>query len=597
MMRLCIVIAVLFQAVFCHGGTNYYMARYGTNTANGLTTNTPWFTLTKFGAVCAPGDTLYVLEDPLDPYDCNPNLTAAKGGGQFFSPGFHTAGNTSKGTAENPITISNYPGHRPKFINGNLNGVNVAPFTIGNQSYIKIFGMGLADCRGASISLTVNTTNCEVAYNICGPTARSNASEAVFVMADGAFRNWIHDNIFFGATGYDINDPTNQVERGDTCTVGITSTHYSNAWQMAWCVIEYNFMYHGGHSVFNPQRCVSNYFRGNIIRNPIWIDWPSFGQKGGHRCAGGWGEWNVFEENDYGYAGMPLMNLGAEGMGIFGPNNLSIREIFHHNECNGLTLYSKGVEGLGWFVTNNTIVHPTFVRNALGQKYYTNYFNAGLALGKYTNNNLTTIFLSGVTNSQMRNALLAQNGGQGAGLTNSIEFRSSSAASNPDFLGGTNWFDHISGDPLFANDTNRIYNVEQPLGNPLGTNARAEFVLRANSPCIDKAGWLTTCVGNGSGTSLTVGSSRYFWSGLTACNRFFPGSTIQLQGQATRVTVTAIDPVTHTLTLSTQLTWTDGQGVALAYTGTAPDFGFAEYTPPASSLTGEAALSGGATLR
>jgi hypothetical protein len=67
---------------------------------------------------------------------------------------------------------------------------------------------------------------------------------------------------------------------------------------------------------------------------------------------------------------------------------------------------------------------------------------------------------------------------------------------------------------------------------------------------------------------------------MTAASRTLPGDTIQLQGQSMTATITAISG--NTITVATPLTWSAGQGLALAYAGTAPDVGAYEYYPLAA---------------
>ena len=52
---------------------------------------------------------------------------------------------------------------------------------------------------------------------------------------------------------------------------------------------------------------------------------------------------------------------------------------------------------------------------------------------------------------------------------------------------------------------------------------------------------------------------------------------IQLQGQTQQAHIVAVDYTANKITIDTSLTWTSGQGVGLAYSGTAPDIGAFEY--------------------
>jgi hypothetical protein len=101
--------------------------------------------------------------------------------------------------------------------------------------------------------------------------------------------------------------------------------------------------------------------------------------------------------------------------------------------------------------------------------------------------------------------------------------------------------------------------------------AQRDFHLATGSPMIDAAAFLTTTVGAGSGTVMTVADSRYFFDGYGIPGEL--GDLVQLQGQTQTARVLAVDDTARTLTLDTALTWTNGQGLTLAYNGGAPDQG------------------------
>lgn len=105
--------------------------------------------------------------------------------------------------------------------------------------------------------------------------------------------------------------------------------------------------------------------------------------------------------------------------------------------------------------------------------------------------------------------------------------------------------------------------------------AGRDYRLTAGSAQIDAGAFMTQTRSAGSGTSLPVNDARYFFDGYQITGEL--GDQIQLQGQTVTVRVTAIDYSTNTLTLSGPLTWTSGQGVHLAYAGSAPDIGAFEF--------------------
>ncbi len=98
-----------------------------------------------------------------------------------------------------------------------------------------------------------------------------------------------------------------------------------------------------------------------------------------------------------------------------------------------------------------------------------------------------------------------------------------------------------------------------------------DFTLTSGSSLIDAAGYLAQAVGTNSGTLLTVNDAYPFFDGNGI--EAEPGDIIQLEGSTERATVVFIDLTANVLTLSRPLTWTDGQGVSLAYEGDGPDVG------------------------
>jgi hypothetical protein len=76
---------------------------------------------------------------------------------------------------------------------------------------------------------------------------------------------------------------------------------------------------------------------------------------------------------------------------------------------------------------------------------------------------------------------------------------------------------------------------------------------------------------SGSGTTLQLTDATYFLDGWGVPG--VQGDLIQLLGTWQRARITAIDYATNTITVDRALTWAQGQGVALAYQGSAPDLG------------------------
>ena len=104
---------------------------------------------------------------------------------------------------------------------------------------------------------------------------------------------------------------------------------------------------------------------------------------------------------------------------------------------------------------------------------------------------------------------------------------------------------------------------------------KPDLQLRAGSRLIDRAGPLTLTRSAGEGTTLAVGDVYWFSDGLTIPGE--AGDDIQLIGSTASARIVRIDYAARTLTLDRALSWQSGQGVALKFSGAAPDFGAAEY--------------------
>lgn len=94
---------------------------------------------------------------------------------------------------------------------------------------------------------------------------------------------------------------------------------------------------------------------------------------------------------------------------------------------------------------------------------------------------------------------------------------------------------------------------------------------RSNSPLINAGIFLTTTRDFGLGRQLPVMDTRFFFDGAGIQGE--QGDLIQLQGSSQRVRVLSIDRGNDILNLDQEVTWSTGQGVSLAYDGTAPDIG------------------------
>ena len=106
--------------------------------------------------------------------------------------------------------------------------------------------------------------------------------------------------------------------------------------------------------------------------------------------------------------------------------------------------------------------------------------------------------------------------------------------------------------------------IDPQLNDP----AAKDYTLSSDSPAIDAGGPWTKTVGSGKGTKVKVVVASLFFDGFQLTG----GDTIYV-GKNAPVTVKHVDYKNNILTVSKSISWNDGEGVGLPYTGSAPDVG------------------------
>lgn len=107
-----------------------------------------------------------------------------------------------------------------------------------------------------------------------------------------------------------------------------------------------------------------------------------------------------------------------------------------------------------------------------------------------------------------------------------------------------------------------------------------DFQLLPSSPLVDQGVFLTRTRSAGSGRDLPVEDALYFYDGWGIPGE--QGDRIQLEGAVEPLQIEAIDYEAHTLQVDRDATWDADQGVALVFSGPAPDIGAFELTTAAS---------------
>jgi len=435
------------------------------------------------------------------------------------------------GTSGNYITFENYPGDSPRIYVSQGYCVNLL-----NRDYIKIVGLTIGDTSQSSTSplkgVHIRNSNyieirdCTIQYGRNDTYARGIADDWA---AEAGACTYI---TIAGNTIHDWGVPGGVEDDEGEC---IKIHDYSE-----YVLIENNVCYAAGHvalTAFSDYTVV----RGNTVYNTSRNKCASF--------YGGWvnGYYKLVEDNDF-YDGDEYEGTYPNGSLQLGNKQL----IFRKNRVwNGIGTGIEFYHQTNYHSTDSRCYNNTTYQNGQGE----GASNTGYA--SHLEQSLADPDCTGIV---WKNNIFYDDYREGVGYRNLAE--------SGDHTETQNW-ETSDGDPQFNDPAN------------------GDFTLNQFSQCIDNGAWLTTTNGAGEeSTTLIVDDSYYFCDGYGIVT----GDTIQLEGQETTAVVTNVDYSTHTLTIDTALTWSDGDGVALEYSGDAPDQGAEEYT--GSTPTGEGTQAG-----
>jgi hypothetical protein len=482
------------------------------------------------------------------------------------------------GTAGNIITFSAYNGEDVQVTSSVTNSiaVNLNSDYGTVRSYIKVHDLHFSNFMQHLWILKGHHNEISYCSFIGYPPTATQADFVGNFQASYIYRqaqyNWIH-HCKFGLWGYNA---TYGNDNGGVFGMGVESSTTDNT---RYNLVENNEMYGGGHHVAYLNGSY-NIYRNNYFHNEPWypLTNPIFSTRIiAQEGYPGDGMYNLNEGNRIAYGGPKNKDeIGGSGGQVKGAYNIWRRNIYTQIYTNAIYMTK--------YVGQSDVKY---------NKIYNNTFWHG-GFGTYQ------LYPSGTAPSanwddRYAHAIVVEEGSDGASIYGNI-IKNNIFYQNRDPLGTqysviskyyssstgwvtrvpafqtvfNNWFDN-AGDPKFVDIT----------GAPDPTNGNQwDFHLQKSSPCIDTGSFLTTITSSsGSGTSFTVTDAGYFWfdvggmkSNISGAS-IASGDTIQLQGQSQKAVITNINYVTNTITVNTPLSWSQGQGISLAYNGSAPDKG------------------------
>ena len=374
--------------------------------------------------------------------------------------------------------------------------------------------------------------------------------------------NHIHHNVFKLYGSYEGGN-----DHGTLFELGIDNQNDDNS---SYNIIENNILSGGGHHVLGVHGN-HNVVKNNYFHNESW--WPISSPQYGNRIiyfTGGpsVGYRNLVEGNRVAYGGetSETNQIGGAGGTIGSPYNIIRRNVFYKTLIYGLWFYKYSFAGGGH---DNKVYNNTFWSNA--------YTTSGPTKSNWTPYFQTTIFVDEKNtvnvNNDFINNIFYQNNNYCDSAKPITQTYDNGWCKEPDT--GTlanNWIGEVAGDPKFNNIS----------GTPDPNNKdQFDFSLQPNSGAIDGGGYLTKITSaTGSGTTFQVADAGSFFDGWGLTSHptaSVEPDRIQLEGQDLAAKIVKVDYSTNTITVDTNLSWASGQGVTLAFKGSAPDIGAHEH--------------------
>ncbi len=516
--------------------TDYYVdtSNPAASDANPGSAASPWKTISKANQTLVAGDTAYIKHGTYSDYVAPVN----------------------SGTASSLITYRNF--------SNDVVVVQNAAYGIHLDGKSRIAVQGITFTNLDAMMILENKANNNViAYCtfVHMRTFSSYCGSRIWLLASS---NWVH-HCTFAQWG----ECSGGVAGGGVLEIGFDdgdSTYPGN-----YNLIENYTLYDGGHHTLGVHGN-HNVIRNNYSYNTVW----TAGKGERTLYLNGYAAYcqrNLIENNRFGYSYVPCDTWGAPGTQISTPLNIFRRNYFFYNNLSGIQFSTTDNYHAG--PNSNYVYHNTFMGNGWQ--------------------------LDGGSDDQQRSQIGFQNWSTSFTVKSNViknnlfydapRVYGYNSASASDQTFANNYNGDASGNPLFLNATN----VTSPIipANPADTNY-PNLAVQTNSPVIDAGGALTTITSaSGSGTALVVADANYFMDGWGIVQ----GDRIQLLGSTQTARITAVNYATRTVTVDTNLVWTQNQGIALPYNGNAPDIGAYESgSAPASTNSGPPVVTTVASL-
>ncbi len=443
------------------------------------------------------------------------------------------------GTKANPIVFKRY-----KEENVTFDGLKLC-IELSNKHYIVVDGINCFRTNDAWALLTDKSSN----NTIKNSKFKTSYSWMGIAFWEGANRNKILNNSFEATCERTIPCPGKD-GRGSCLEVGEGGPADTiDARGGGYNLIENNYWVQGGTHYSIGLKSNYNIIRGNRIRN----SWH-----GNLDMAIGYATRNLIDNNLFLEAGKERkVNFCGQGRDVDMPAYKQ-NQIGYATARNTIIRRNAFIDG-GVFGGSNWR-GDTMNQRIYNNTFYKNYINYRI-LGTSPEYRFDgEVFLNNITAKAVQDEVATSGpGSYGNTICNNNIWNATGAKIN---FGSNNT----------CNNSNT--NVDPQFIKEAAIPTKSDLRLKPSSPMIDKGAWLTTVTSkSGSGRVFKVADASFFADGYGIAL----GDEIQLEGHGTPVRVVKIDYKTNTMTVDKSISWNKGDGVALPYSGNAPDIGAYEW--------------------
>jgi hypothetical protein len=478
------------------------------------------------------------------------------------------------GTAEAPIFFGRYGSEPVTITNVSGAGLGQLPegehadiawekfgFYLWNKSHITIDGLTIDNVNGwgRAVNASYITLSNNVFTNATTPGGRGSIK---FVMGghNQILNNKIHtgnDNIFILKSDHNV----------------IAGNEITSGRHTLWTIKGGNYNVVRGNYFHNEREKIGEIFDAFDPVNGL--DEIHFGlsQKNATKH-------NLVEDNIFAYTPSSGIQAPYSGIQYAAQEGIIRNNVFYNMTGPGIEIASYGDEAE--FSTDNRIYNNVFYQNHFGGMRISKNETYYLANNVIKNN---VFYQNDFIDHDGRFSSWRQLDGHSA----QILTRTSAGAlfENNAIFGSAKDDGYVIANIFFNDDDSRgpehypLAEAQQVWGATLVGNlevvpgfsnaAAHDFSLAVSSPLVDSGDYLTRTADAGQGNRLIVSDVRYFYDGFTISGE--KADSIQLENSSDTATIVSIDYQQNALILDKALQWTQGQGVSLVYTGSAPDIG------------------------